>query len=204
MDAGTQEPYVLSSDFSSDYHLHPSSFLSLSSLTFYLIFLVILFTTQNDFWQVDPSSSANPRVVVNSKSISPITISFDSGSPNIFAPYSQGLSVFSAAKLNITTTKTSTGTEIAYGTYPCHENPPEIGFNFNNQSLEESLYIDKGANVLEKFLNSHGKEVCRINILATKVMSEDDGWLVGQTWFQGRYVHHEIENHELKFADLKV
>lgn len=165
---------------------------------------MISLSLQTDFWQIDPSSSANPQVVVNSDLISPINISFDSGSPNIFAPYDQGLKVLKAANLNITKANTTQGTEIAYGTYPCDQTPPRIGFNFNNATVEQSLYVDDFANILERSTSEDGVEICRINLLATKAMDQDGGWLVGQTWFQGRYIQHEVEKHELIFADVRV
>lgn len=101
-------------------------------------------------------------------------------------------------------TNTTQGTEIAYGTYSCDQTPPRIGFNFNNATIEQSLYVDDFANILERSTGEDGVEICRINLLATKAMDSDGGWLVGQTWFQGRYIQHEVEKHELIFADVRV
>ena len=59
-------------------------------------------------------------------------------------------------------------------------------------------YIDAAANVLNRTADG---QVCTANILGTSTVGPSE-WSIGQTWFQGRYVQHDLDENTLSFADL--
>ena len=59
-------------------------------------------------------------------------------------------------------------------------------------------YIDLGANVLNR--TADGK-TCTANILGTSTL-DAPVWQIGQTWFQGRWVQHNLNASTVAFADL--
>lgn len=153
------------------------------SRRFRLIF--IRSSLQYDFWQVDPKSSANPKVVVDSKEIlEDINISFDNGSPNT------SLQSFQSQHHRAPNWRRNWS---SLWNLPLLSNSTQDRIFVQQPNLSNALYVDEEANILSKETRN-GTAVCRINILATKAMSEDDGWLVGQTSIPGRYVQHQLMN----------
>jgi len=130
-----------------------------------------------------------------------VNLSFDSGGPATYAPYSEGISLFKASNATITEVEVEGG-KVAFGTYVCSTPPPKIGFLLNDEAIEDTLYFDDDSNILSKEMED-GAEICRLNILASTFLFKDQGWSVGQSFFQGRYVQHQINEHELRFAQLK-
>ena len=82
------------------------------------------------------------------------------------------------------------------GTYDCSRTPARFGFSFPPSA--EVHYIDLGANVLNR--TADGK-TCTANILGTSTLDAPI-WQIGQTWFQGRYVQHNVNASTIAFADL--
>lgn len=58
--------------------------------------------------------------------------------------------------------------------------------------------IDLAANELNRTADGR---VCTANILGTSTVDAPQ-WSIGQTWFQGRYVQHDLDNNTISFADL--
>ena len=97
----------------------------------------------------------------------------------------------------------STVTDFSYsyfspeqGTYDCSRTPARFGFSFPPSSTVH--YIDAGANVLNRTADG---QTCTANVLGTSTVGPAE-WSIGQTWFQGRYVQHDLDNNTVSFADL--
>ena len=61
-------------------------------------------------------------------------------------------------------------------------------------------YVDPESNVLNRTADGR---VCTANVLGTSTLDAPQ-WLIGQTWFQGRYVQHNLDAKTIAFADQKV
>ena len=82
------------------------------------------------------------------------------------------------------------------GTYECSRTPARIGFSFPPSTTVH--YVDAEANVLNRTADGI---TCTANILGTSTV--DPGmWSIGQTWFQGRYVQHDLDHNTIAYADL--
>ncbi|KIK53004.1 hypothetical protein GYMLUDRAFT_49583 [Collybiopsis luxurians FD-317 M1] len=153
-------------------------------------------TTQNDSWTVNNSTvDSAPILVVDGQSIGHIFVTFDSGTPNVIGPLDQVRSALQAVGYNITEQEMD-GVTVALGTYNCSRTPARFGFSFPPD--ETIHYINEDANVLNR--TADGK-TCTANILGTSTVFPGE-WSIGQTWFQGRYIQHDLENNTISFADL--
>ncbi|TFK78906.1 acid protease [Polyporus arcularius HHB13444] len=154
-------------------------------------------TTPRDSWTVRNTSEADsPLLVVDGKSFGQIRAGFDSGSPNIIGPLDQVRTILQSVGYNISQQTDDSGITVALGTYDCSRAPARFGFSFPPSSAIH--YIDAGANVLNR--TADGK-ICTANVLGTSTVGPAD-WSIGQTWFQGRYVQHDLDNNTISFADL--
>ncbi|KID79696.1 aspartic protease precursor, partial [Metarhizium brunneum ARSEF 3297] len=110
----------------------------------------------------------------------------DSGTTVIFGPTHRVADVF--ARAGVQAVPTSTGLA---GYYNCSA-PPTIGLSFagaNFDILPEALaFASDGDNCTAAV---HGSDAF------------GDNWLVGQAFFQGRYVDHNVADGTMGFADLK-
>ncbi|RPD74058.1 acid protease [Lentinus tigrinus ALCF2SS1-7] len=152
-------------------------------------------TTTKDSWSVNTTRTDSPLLVVDGKSFGQIQATFDSGSPNIIGPLDQVRTILGSIGYNISE-QTNDGITVALGTYDCSRTPARFGFSFPPSSTVH--YIDAGANVLNR--TADGK-ICTANVLGTSTVDSAE-WSIRQTWFQGRYVQHDLDNNTLSFADL--
>ncbi|KAI0754499.1 acid protease [Daedaleopsis nitida] len=155
-------------------------------------------TTPVDAWiAVNNTEADSPVLVVDGKSVTHLIPIFDNGTPNIIGPVDIVTSVLLSVGYDlIEQTDAESGITNVFGTYDCARPPARIGFSFPPST--EVHYIDEGANVLNR--TADGK-TCTANILGTSTVSAPD-WQIGQTWFQGRYVQHDLDAHTISFADL--
>ncbi|KAI0754491.1 acid protease [Daedaleopsis nitida] len=152
--------------------------------------------THTDSWTVANSTADNsPLLVVDGNSLGHIYATFDSGTPNVIGPIEQVRAALDAAGYTILEQKAGFVT-LALGTYPCSREPARFGFSF--PPSETVHYIDAGANVLNR---TEDGSICTANILGTSTVGPGE-WSIGQTWFQGRYVQHDLDNNIISFADL--
>ncbi|KAI0718151.1 acid protease [Cerioporus squamosus] len=155
-------------------------------------------TTTQDSWSVNVTSEADsPLLIVDGKSFGQIQAVFDSGGPNIMGPSDQVRTVLQSVGYNISQqTDADSGITVVLGTYDCSRAPARFGFSFPPSSAVH--YVDAGANVLNR--TADGK-ICTANVLGTSTVGPAE-WSIGQTWFQGRYVQHDLDNNTVSFADL--
>ncbi|KAI0642938.1 acid protease [Trametes meyenii] len=153
-------------------------------------------TFNHDSWTVINSTEADSAVlVIDGKPFSHIMPTFDNGTPNVIGPLSTVRAVLEAVGYNITE-QTNDGVTIALGTYDCSRTPARFGFSF--PPSDEVHYIDLAANELNRTADGR---TCTANILGTSTVDVPQ-WSIGQTWFQGRYVHHDLNSSRLSFAGL--
>ncbi|KAF5368203.1 hypothetical protein D9757_011299 [Collybiopsis confluens] len=153
-------------------------------------------TTPQDSWSIQNSTEEDSAIiVVDGQAFGHIIATFDSGTPNVIGPLDDVRNIMEAVGYNITQ-QASDGITVAFGTYDCSRTPARFGFLFPpNQDIH---YIDIDANVLNRTVDG---KVCTANILGTSTMFEGQ-WSIGQTWFQGRYVQHDLTHNTISFADL--
>ncbi|EJF56037.1 acid protease [Dichomitus squalens LYAD-421 SS1] len=159
--------------------------------------LTTLPTFSHDAWQVNNSFEADsPILVLNGKSFGDIVATFDNGTPNIIGPLETVRAALQAAGYDLQEV-TSDDITTVLGTYDCSRPPARFGFSFPPST--EVHYVDANANVLNR--TADGK-VCTANVLGTSTLDVPQ-WQIGQTWFQGRWVQHNLDKSTIAFADLR-
>ncbi|KAI0823982.1 acid protease [Trametes gibbosa] len=159
--------------------------------------VTVLPTMKHDSWTVvNTTADTAPVLFIDDAPFSPILATFDSGTPNIIGSLSQVRAILKQVGYNITEQTSDSGVTIALGTYDCARTPARVGFSFPPSNTVH--YIDLAANVLNRTADGR---VCTANILGTSTVDAPQ-WSIGQTWFQGRYVQHDLDNSTLSFADL--
>ncbi|KAI9066029.1 acid protease [Trametes sanguinea] len=159
--------------------------------------ITVLPTSNHDSWEVVNSTEADsPILVVDGKPFSHIVPTFDNGTPNIIGPLATVKAILQSVGYNITE-QTNDAVTVALGTYDCERPAARVGFSFPPST--DVHYIDLEANVLNRTADGR---ICTANILGTSTV-DAPFWSIGQTWFQGRYVQHSLDNNTLSFADLK-
>lgn len=132
-------------------------------------------------WGVNGDITVNGKVVTQGASI--IT---DSGTTVVFGPTSDVQNIFQAAGIQAVSDPNG-----ITGYYACDQ-PPQIGVSFNGQNFN----IEPSALAFSQNGN---------NCTASVHGSDSFGgqWLVGQAWFQGKYVDHNVDNSSMGFATLR-
>ncbi|KAL6904512.1 aspartic peptidase domain-containing protein [Trichoderma evansii] len=151
-------------------------------------------------------------VVVGGKIIQPnATIMIDSGTTVSWGPIELVKEVFDAAGIqSIYRHNNDTLTTTLDGIYPC-DTPPLFGFGFPSESdafearSAQSSAISHESSIFNIFPDalaeySDGQGNCAASIHG--IDHEEDSWILGQGFFQGRYIDHNIREHILGFADL--
>lgn len=132
--------------------------------------------------------SISGDVTVDGNSIvSQINIATDSGTTVIFGPTNTVSRVFKAA--GITGKRTSSGN--LEGHYSCSKTPT-VGFSIGGKNFN----IDPKALAFKK-----DGDDCTASLIGTSNFGGT--WLVGQAFFQGRYIDHNIDDGTMGFANLK-
>ncbi|TFK91013.1 acid protease [Polyporus arcularius HHB13444] len=154
-------------------------------------------TLSHDAWiALNQTEADSALLVIDGEPVTHLIPIFDNGTPNIIGPLDVVRSALLSVGYNLTEQTDSDGISTVFGTYDCSRSPARFGFSFPPST--EVHYIDEGANVLNR--TADGK-ICTANILGTSTVTAPD-WQIGQTWFQGRYVQHNLNASTLAFADL--
>ncbi|WPH02271.1 Hypothetical protein R9X50_00512700 [Acrodontium crateriforme] len=131
-------------------------------------------------------------IIANGKTIqSRATIVTDSGTTVIFGPTDQVIAMFKAARMHYHLSVDGAVT----GYYPC-SSPPSLGFRFPAGSSGSVFNAAPAALAYAKNGNN-----CTAVIQGT--VGFGDQWLVGQAFFQGKYIDHNIDAGTMGFANLK-
>ncbi|KAF3056820.1 aspartic peptidase domain-containing protein [Trichoderma sp. SZMC 28012] len=135
----------------------------------------------SDEWIVTGDVTVNGATVQRSASI--IT---DSGTTVIFGPTSQVKTLFQKAGIQAVTNSNG-----ITGYYAC-DAPPTIGLAFGGNNfniLPEALAFSQNGNN------------CTASIHGTSEFGSQ--WLVGQAFFQGKYIDHNVDDGTMGFANLQ-
>lgn len=133
-----------------------------------------------DQWTISGDITVNGQVQQSG-----VSIATDSGTTVIFGPTSQVRSIFDAAGIQYTTDSNG-----ITGYYAC-DKPPQIGISFSDSNFNiasEALAFKKNGNN------------CTASIHGTNNFG--DTWLVGQAFFQGKYIDHDYDGGAMGFAYL--
>ncbi|KAG6000132.1 hypothetical protein E4U54_001537 [Claviceps lovelessii] len=130
-------------------------------------------------------------LTLDGKTIRPsVNISTDSGRAVVLGPTDQVTQLFEAAGVQVVRSGDGTVTTVT-GYYDCRA-PPKIGFSLAGQTFDivpaALAYARRGHN-------------CTASVKGAS--SLDNWWLIGQPFFQGRYVDHDIQAQRMGFANLK-
>jgi len=159
-----------------------------------------------DEWELLGDITANGKVIIKDANI--IT---DSGTTVIFGPLDQVKTLFAAVGITAVTVAGTGGNPTTInGYYPCAK-PPALGYGFPSVSQAAAAAKSKTSsvshtstifNILASELaeNSTASGNCTAVIHGTDAFGED--WLVGQAFFQGRYIDHNVANQTMGFANL--
>ncbi|OAR00720.1 hypothetical protein LLEC1_00221 [Akanthomyces lecanii] len=134
-------------------------------------------------WALNGGATVSGKTIVGN-----IDIITDSGTTVIFGPKADVKKIFKAAGI----TANNTGSTIQ-GHYSCAK-PPTVGFNLGGKNFN----IDPKALAFKQDKTSND---CIASIFGTDDFSNN--WLVGQAFFQGRYIDHNVDDNTMGFADLK-
>ncbi|KAM3512508.1 hypothetical protein MY11210_003851 [Beauveria gryllotalpidicola] len=132
------------------------------------------------YWSVKGGVTVDGNIIADN-----LNLATDSGTTVIFGPTSVVSKVYKAA--GIKEVSTANGIE---GHYSC-SNSPAVGFNLGGKNFN----IDPKALAFKKEGDN-----CTASLMGT----DDFGsmWLVGQAFFQGRYIDHNAFGKTMGFADL--
>ncbi|KAI0694758.1 acid protease [Earliella scabrosa] len=159
--------------------------------------LTALKTIPVDAWiAVNDTEADSALLVVNDEPITHVVPIFDNGTPNIVGPVNIVRDLLRSLGYNLNERTDSDNITTVLGTYDCARAPARFGFSFPPNT--EVHYVDEGANVLNRTADG---TVCTANVLGTSTVLAPE-WLIGQTWFQGRYVQHNLDASTIAFADL--
>ncbi|TQV94532.1 hypothetical protein V2A60_005572 [Cordyceps javanica] len=134
-----------------------------------------------DLWSVSGGITVDGKVVSDN-----LYLATDSGTTVIFGPTSVVSKVFKAAGIKQVTVENG-----IQGHYSC-SNAPTIGFNLGGKNFN----IDPKALAFKK-----DGDDCTASLLGTTDFGNT--WLVGQAFFQGRYIDHNVDDGTMGFANLK-
>ncbi|KAI0770651.1 acid protease [Fomes fomentarius] len=154
-------------------------------------------TLSVDAWiALNDTEADSTLLVVDGNPITHLVPIFDNGTPNIIGPLDIVRSTLLSVGYNISEHTDSDNITTVLGTYDCARPPARFGFSFPPST--DVHYIDEDANVLNR--TEDGK-ICTANILGASIVTAPD-WQIGQTWYQGRYIQHNLNASTISFADL--
>ncbi|OBT61338.1 hypothetical protein VE03_09531 [Pseudogymnoascus sp. 23342-1-I1] len=141
-----------------------------------------------------------------------LLIELDSGTATIVGPILAVSAIFNATGIQSVLRSTIEG-DLLTGYFPC-DKPPTVGFNFpseTNVSLaakDSSSTISKKSSTFNIPLNAwaavdNGNNNCTAVLSGQDYKAYPGLWVIGQPFFQGLYIDHNLENGTVGFAPLK-
>ena len=117
------------------------------------------------------------------------------GKADAFRPPAVVQSLFDAAGIQGVNISLPGCTEVLTGYYPC-ASPPTVGFSFPTGSRTVFNIAPSAFEEADDGSGNCTATVAGINFGANV-------WIVGQSFFQGKYVDHNVDALEVGFAELK-
>ncbi|EED19138.1 hypothetical protein TSTA_024610 [Talaromyces stipitatus ATCC 10500] len=142
-------------------------------------------------------------------------IMVDSGTTVIWGPIKYVQELFDKAGMqSVLRQSNNTGSLVRTldGFYSC-DHPPSFGFQFPSLAnattarLRKSTVVSHQSRVFQIYYSALAENSsedggnCRASIHGTD--SFGDSWIVGQRFFRGRYIDHNVEENTMGFADLQ-
>ncbi|KAF2860896.1 acid protease [Piedraia hortae CBS 480.64] len=117
---------------------------------------------------------------------------FDSGTANVVGPPSQVRQLFSKLGIQAVEQNLPGCTSVLFGYYDCAA-PPTVGFTIGDETFNIAASAFQQA--------KNGPNNCTAVI--TGIDFGSDFWIVGQAWFQGKYVDFDVDHSQIGVASLR-
>ncbi|KUJ16902.1 acid protease [Mollisia scopiformis] len=138
-----------------------------------------------------------------------ISVELDSGTATILGPIEDVSSIFEANGIKGVLSNSSSGLQLT-GYFPC-DSPPNIGFSFPSQTNASTAVgtISKNSTIFDIPANTwaavdNGNNNCTAILGGQDVAAFPGLWVVGQPFFQGRYLDHNLAESTIGIATLKT
>ncbi|KAK3674707.1 hypothetical protein LTR78_005429 [Recurvomyces mirabilis] len=154
--------------------------------------LITVDADPNEEYAFDGSITADGSVALTSDRIIP-----DSGTANVIGPISDVQKLFDILGIQAVQQNLPGCTSVLFGYYPC-DAPPKVGFTIGNST--KSFDIESSA-----FQQAdNGNNNCTAIVTGIDLSTRHPLWIIGQAWFQGKYVDFDPANSKLGVAPLKA
>ena len=120
-------------------------------------------------------------------------------SPRIVGPPSVVRTLFDSLGLESYEQNLSGCTSVLFGYYPC-DAPPTVGFQFGTGANSTAVYNIEASAFQQA---DNGNNNCTATVTGITFGSSGDLWIVGQTWFQGKYVDFDAAGKMIGVAQLR-
>ena len=142
-------------------------------------------------WTVTGNSAVNGQTLQSNQNFI-----LDSGTANVIGPQSQVKALFKKLGLQAVEQNLPGCAQTLFGYYQC-DKPPTVGFSFGDgevYNIEPSAFK----------LADNGNNNC--TAIVTGLDFDGSGssdWILGQAWFQGKYIDHNSDQSTVGIATLK-
>ncbi|PYI09853.1 acid protease [Aspergillus sclerotiicarbonarius CBS 121057] len=144
---------------------------------------------------------------------SDILVELDSGTATITGPVDEVLSIFEATSIQAVIQNTTDGVAVT-GYFPCDQ-PPTLGFSIPSQSnastaaKTDSNLISHRSSIFniaadQWIAADNGNNNCTAVLSGMTVASYPTLWVVGQPFFRGLYIDHNVANATIGLATAKT
>ncbi|PYI25500.1 acid protease [Aspergillus indologenus CBS 114.80] len=142
-----------------------------------------------------------------------VPIELDTGTATITGPVEEVLAIFEATNIQAVVQNTSDGVTVT-GYFPC-DSPPTVGFSIPSQAnataavaADSDLVSHQSAifNIAadQWIAANNGNNNCTAVLAGATVASYPTLWVVGQPFFRGLYIDHNVENATVGLAVSKT
>ena len=124
------------------------------------------------------------------------TFIFDSGTANIVGGAGNVRTLFKQLGVQAVELSLPGCSSVVFGYYPC-DAPPKVGLSFSSNS--EAFMIEPSAFALAH----NGGNNCTATITGLELPGIGSEWIIGQSWFQGKYVDFQQAKGRIGVATLR-
>ncbi|KAJ5587197.1 acid protease [Penicillium hispanicum] len=136
-------------------------------------------------------------------------VDLDTGTATIIGPVKDVIAVLEAASVQYVVQSSSAGTTVT-GYFPC-DKPPTLGLSIPSQSnvttaaKQNSKLVSRESSIFnlepsQWIAADNGNNNCTAIVSGTDVLPQPNMWVVGQPFFHGIYVDHNLQDRTLGFA----
>lgn len=152
-------------------------------------------------WATFGDIAVNGSIVTN---LQDALLEFDSGTTGVVGPVSAVAALFNLANIQSVLIPSKAGNTLV-GYYPC-SSPPTIGLSLPSKSNLTSSVASNTSTIFDigysaQFSSQNGNN-CTSAISGFDYEAQPGLWVIGQAFFQGKYVDHDLDNGIMGFAVL--